>query len=159
MGYGGTYKLKGRKYTAKFKTNKTGEITGFKQIVPEHELQAELMRWAKRYEDNYPELWLLHAIPNGGKRNVKDAVKLKREGVKAGVPDLFMPVARMEYHGLYIEMKNTEGRLTERQREWQERLKKQNYAVLTCHSDIEAKAQIVKYLNSQKTIEQEGYDE
>jgi hypothetical protein len=91
MGYGGTYKLKGRKYTAKFKTNKTGEITGFKQIVPEHELQAELMRWAKRYEDNYPELWLLHAIPNGGKRNVKDAVKLKREGVKAGVPDLFMP--------------------------------------------------------------------
>jgi len=156
MSYGGTYRIRGRKYKSRIKTNTKGEITSIIQIVPEHEIQAEVIRWAKMYEGIYPELWLLHAIPNGGKRNLKEAVKFKREGVKAGVPDLFMPVARMGYHGLYIEMKNKEGRLTANQQEWHERLKKQNYAVMTCYSDIEAKEQIVKYLNSQEIFRNGG---
>ena len=42
----------------------------------------------------YPEAQLLFHVPNGGKRNAAEAAHLKRQGVKAGVPDLFLPVAR-----------------------------------------------------------------
>jgi hypothetical protein len=45
------------------------------------------------------------AIPNGGMRNIKVAAKLKQEGVKAGVADLFIPLSNGKYHGLFIEVK------------------------------------------------------
>ena len=52
-------------------------------------------------------------IPNGGYRNAREAANLKRQGVKAGVPDLCIPVAKGGYHGLYIEMKTKKGKLSE----------------------------------------------
>lgn len=39
------------------------------------------------------------------KRDKATAVALKRQGVKAGVPDICLPVARNGYHGLHIELK------------------------------------------------------
>lgn len=53
----------------------------------------------------YPELRWMHAIPNGGKRDKREAARLKRQGVKPGVADIFLPLARGDYYGLYIEMK------------------------------------------------------
>lgn len=55
----------------------------------------------------------LHAIPNGGARDAVTAARMKAEGVKAGVYDVFLPVPRyagtqrepIEQHGLYIELK------------------------------------------------------
>mgnify|MGYP004433785991 CR=1 FL=1 len=38
-------------------------------------------------------------------RDARTAANLKRQGVKAGVPDLHLPVARGGYNGLYIELK------------------------------------------------------
>lgn len=43
---------------------------------------------------------------------------LKAEGVKAGVPDLHLPVARGGYHSLYVEMKSQTGTPSEAQKEW-----------------------------------------
>ena len=60
----------------------------------------------------------IFAIPNGGKRNAKEAYFMKRTGVKAGVPDLCVPVAKKGYHGLYIEMKYGKNKPTEAQEEW-----------------------------------------
>jgi hypothetical protein len=74
-------------------------------ISSEHDEQVNLFHWADIMSPQYPELALLHAIPNGGKRNINVARKLKEEGQKAGVPDICLPVPRGEYHGLYIEMK------------------------------------------------------
>ena len=67
--------------------------------------QETLFNWAQYRYARYPELELLYHIPNGGKRDACTAVNLKRQGVKAGVPDLHLPVARGGYHGLYIELK------------------------------------------------------
>lgn len=47
----------------------------------------------------------LFAIPNGGKRHIVTALSLKRQGVKAGVPDLLLAYPSGRYHGLFIELK------------------------------------------------------
>ena len=52
-----------------------------------------------------PRLTWLHHVPNGGPRSKAAAGKLKAMGVVAGVPDIFLPVAAREFHGLYIELK------------------------------------------------------
>ena len=71
----------------------------------EHDEQGSLFQWAGIAVFKYPELNCMFAIPNGGLRNPVVARKLKAEGVKSGVSDIFLSVARGGYHGLYIEMK------------------------------------------------------
>ena len=67
----------------------------------------------------WPELALLHHIPNGGHRARKTARDLARSGVRAGVPDYCLPVARGGAHGLYLELKRLHGgRVSPEQREW-----------------------------------------
>ena len=56
-------------------------------------------------ENRHPELKLLHSVPNGGSRHIREAHNLKLSGVKAGIPDIHLPVARHGYCGLWIEMK------------------------------------------------------
>ena len=67
--------------------------------------QEALFSWAGYNMQRMPELEYLHHVPNGGKRDKATAIALKRQGVKAGVPDVVLPVPRGEYHGLYIELK------------------------------------------------------
>ena len=55
------------------------------------------------------------------------------QGVKKGVPDLCLPVARGPYHGLWIEMKNERGRVSDAQQWWVSRLTEQNYMAAVCH--------------------------
>lgn len=110
--------------------------------------QATLMSWAAMQKGKYPELELLFHIPNGGRRNAAEAARFKAEGVKAGVPDLFLPVARNGLHGLWIEMKRREGgRVSEHQSEWIERLRVQGYAVEVCYGWQEASKVLTEYLS------------
>lgn len=94
----------------------------------EHAHQCAVMCWCALNFNIHPELKLLFAIPNGGERNPIVASRLKAEGVKAGVPDLFLPVARHGLHGLFIEMKEPKkGRPSGNQPQWEIDLKKQGY--------------------------------
>jgi len=61
----------------------------------------------------YPELALLYHIPNGGYRHAWTAHQLRRQGVKPGIPDYHLPVARGRFFSLYIEMKREDGGLLE----------------------------------------------
>ena len=74
---------------------------------------------------------------------------MKREGVLAGVSDVFLPVAREKYHGLYIEMKVKGGRLSDSQKWWIEEVSKQGYLAKVCFGWIEAKEVITKYLEGE----------
>lgn len=65
-----------------------------KLLPTESEEQVTLFSWARMKEEKYPELRLLYHIPNGGSRNQIEAKHLKAQGVKSGVPDLCLPVAR-----------------------------------------------------------------
>ena len=104
------------------------------------------MQWAKWQEGRYPELKLLYHCPNGGTRNKLEAANLKRQGVKAGVPDLFLPVPRSQKYGLFIEMKVGRNKCTDNQKKWIRNLLEQGYEVKVCYS-CEAIQVIKKYLN------------
>ena len=95
----------------------------------------------------YPELEMLYHVPNGGSRNKIEAANLKKQGVRAGVPDLCLPVPKGKYHGLYIEMKYGSNKPTQKQNEWITNLKKYGYAVSICWSCEAAVEEIEKYLN------------
>ncbi|NJB67519.1 hypothetical protein GGQ74_001159 [Desulfobaculum xiamenense] len=112
----------------------------------EHEEQVALFAWARSMESAMPELALLYAIPNGGHRHRGVAVKLKAEGVRAGVPDVHLPVARGAHHGLWIEMKVGRNTLTARQEAIVVRLRAEGHRVEVCHGARQAIAALVDYL-------------
>lgn len=108
-----------------------------------------LFEWAELRQAIYPELALLFHVPNGSSKSRYQAIKFKREGLKAGVPDLCLPVARQGYHALYIEMKRTEGgRLSNAQKWWLESLQKQGNKAVVCKGFEEAVSVIEDYLHT-----------
>lgn len=109
--------------------------------------QVKLFRWVQFISAKHPPVALLFHIPNGGKRNSIEAAHLKQQGVRAGVPDLFLPVSSGKYHGLFIELKYGKNKPTPKQTEWLRNLSKQSYAVKVCYGWEDAAETICKYLN------------
>ena len=114
--------------------------------VTESSEQQALFEWVEIASKQIPELRLLHAIPNSGKRHIVTAVRMKKEGVKAGVSDIFLPVARGGFYGLYMELKIKGGKLTDKQREWIELTREQGYMSIVCFGWEMARREIEWYL-------------
>lgn len=110
--------------------------------------QAHVIQWAAYMEHRWPELHWLHHIPNGGARDRVTGAMLKRQGVKPGVPDLYLPCARGGYHGLYIEMKNGRNGLTKAQKAFRDYATAQGYRVQVCYSADQAIDTITKYIGA-----------
>lgn len=96
----------------------------------EDNLQKSCVTWF-RYQ--FPQR-IIFAVPNGGKRNLKEAARMKRQGVTAGVPDLCIPEPTNEYHGLWVELKVGKNKLTGKQSEMIQKLSKRKYATIVCYS-------------------------
>lgn len=111
----------------------------------EHAHQVTLIKEFERVSPQYSEL--LFAIPNGGKRSIKVARELKLEGVKSGVPDMMLAVARGGYHGLFIELKKIGGRANANQKKWQKQLREQGYKSEVIEGWYNALAVLMDYLN------------
>lgn len=108
--------------------------------------QEAIFNWAKFCSIKYPELNLLFAIPNGGSRHPLEAVNLKKQGVKSGVPDMLLPVPKCGYHGLFIELKSGKNKATDNQKFWLTELEKQGYKAILCYESENAIKEIEKYL-------------
>lgn len=80
-----------------------------KRQSPEHKIQTAIV---KALHQHCPHPWF--AVPNGGKRHVITAVKLKAEGVRPGVPDLCFILPGGRFAGL--ELKSEKGILSEHQK-------------------------------------------
>ena len=113
----------------------------------EHLEQVQLVAMV---EAAYPrEAAMLFAIPNGGDRNVLVAVKLKKEGVRRGVPDMFLALARGGWHGLFIEMKRRRGGVVSpEQAAYIEALRAQGYRAEVCKGCDEALEVLRDYLSA-----------
>lgn len=113
--------------------------------------QTQLFTWAAWASGKYPELDLMYHIPNGGKRGKAEAARFKAQGVKAGTPDICLPVLRGGYCGMYIEMKREKGgKVSDVQQEKILQLTDQYYYVVVCKGFDEARAEIERYLNEPK---------
>jgi hypothetical protein len=108
--------------------------------------QTALFAWAALTAYVYPELNYLFAIPNGGTRNAVEAGFLKAAGVRSGVPDVMLPVARWGRHGLFIELKIGKNKPSANQTNWLIALDKMGYLTLVCYHWKAASEYIIQYL-------------
>lgn len=87
------------------------------------------------------------ASANGGSRNYIEAAKLKRMGVSAGFPDIFIPLPSGGYHGLFIELKRAKGgKVSPHQMLWLQYLRDKHYYADIAYGFDEAKEIVINYL-------------
>lgn len=128
-------------------------------MISEHDIQVTLIEWANLMviTGQYPELEYLYAAVNGAKlpymktkkgtRFSPEAARLADEGLKAGVPDLCLPVPRGKFHGLYLEMKREDGQIRPDQSRWIAFLHRQGYFIDVAYDFEQAKNFLVSYLD------------
>ena len=115
----------------------------------ESQHQQSLIKWwdlqCSRWDAHHFELY---ANPNGGKRDKREAARLKAEGVRPGVSDLFLAIPAGEYHGLYIELKAPGGKATMLQNQFIRRARARGYRAEVCVEWLTARDLIVEYLEA-----------
>lgn len=111
--------------------------------------QCIIFRWAEMQEAQYPELKLLKADLNGVRLTIGQAMKAKRAGMKKGYPDMFLPIQRNGYAGLFIELKVGKNQPTKEQKKWLTELGKQGYKTCCCWGAEAAITAIKQYMGWQ----------
>lgn len=115
----------------------------------EHSQQAAFMCFCQ--QSNIPELKWCFAIPNGFFGSAAQKNKMKSEGLKSGVWDVFFPYPHYGWSGLFIEFKHERyrkqayGGLTDEQIEFRNDLQG-DYAFAIVYSWLEARDAVLKYL-------------
>jgi len=110
----------------------------------EHGHQAALFCWAA--SEPGTQLKFMFAIPNGGERAPVTASRLKAEGVKSGVLDIFLPYPIRPHHGLFIEMKIKPKKPTDNQIKFARQMRMQGYKTALCYTWEEGREAIRRYL-------------
>lgn len=113
----------------------------------EHQEQCTVIQYCKAKKI------LVFAIPNANAMSslnktmaVKTMAKLKKEGLKSGVPDLFIPMPTSKHHGLFIEMKRQKGSsISLEQKAWIATLSNEGYKAVICKGAKMAIEEIEKY--------------
>jgi len=106
---------------------------------------TEQVIFVARVRQFHPEIVLM-SIPNGGKRDPRVAAQMKREGVLPGAPDLFVAEPRGDWHGLFIEMKRSDGRTSKEQNDVISKLKQRSYEVAVCKGADAAYGAFLSYV-------------
>lgn len=115
----------------------------------EDQEQAEVVRWANGRP--WGE-WLFH-IQNEGTWSKRRGQRGKALGIRRGVPDLFLPIPAGGYHGLWIEMKRTGGRMSDVRREqrvWIDNLRRMGYRAEVCFGAKDAIGVLTEYEEGMK---------
>ena len=113
-------------------------ISASKISPSEHSEQVGFINW---FRAKYPDV-LIFAIPNGEKRAISVAKRLKMEGVVRGMPDLFVPAWT-----LWIEMKRVSGgRLSTEQRQMIKYLEGVKHTVIVGKGATDASQQVLKFI-------------
>ena len=120
---------------------------GKAEEATEEEEQIALFEWAARMTGKMPELEWLYHIPNGGSRGPAEAGRFRAMGVRRGVPDVALDVARGGYHGLRIEMKRARGGKTSPDQDrWIDHLRAEGSRAEVCHGWTAAARVIEEYM-------------
>jgi hypothetical protein len=110
----------------------------------EHQIQSAFFKWlALAYPNANCVTW---ATPNAARRSHQMAAIMKAEGLKSGVPDVFMAMPRGEYHGLFLEFKSHAGVISENQLIFCVNLRSMGYQVEIVRSLEEAMLKVIAYM-------------
>ncbi len=101
--------------------------------LSERDLQAAVIAECDRRAATIAEYGLIFAIPNGQYRQGQRV----EPGLRAGVPDLMLPVPSGQFHGLWIELKCGRNKPTRPQLEWIRRLSIQGYKCAVVWDSVE----------------------
>lgn len=113
----------------------------------EYQEQEAIFRWAEKMQTRHPELAMLNGSLNGVRLSMGQRIKAKRSGMKAGIPDINLPVPKGKYHGLYIELKRKKGgKLSREQKLWLQSLSDYGYFACVCKGRKAAIEVIEKYI-------------
>lgn len=121
----------------------------------EHTEQANFLKECELHQSRYPALSLIFAVPNAARRSRIHGSYMNAEGLRAGVPDLFLPWPVGAYHGLFIEMKRLprvrDSEVSEKQRIWIDALRSAGYRVEVARGAAHAWELTQKYLTGKLT--------
>lgn len=100
-------------------------------LESENRLQSEIVTW---YNNNFclkhhNPRHSIFSVPNGGTRNIREAMTLKATGMKAGVSDLIILIPNKV---IFVELKTDTGKQSEVQKDFQnvvENLKLEYYLI------------------------------
>jgi len=110
--------------------------------------QCALFAMCALHLKQYPELRWFHAIENEEKSgSAIRGARSRAAGKKKGVADTFLPVKRVGFDGLYIELKTTTGKASKEQIEFGEFVQQQGFCFCICYGWERAWETIVWYLN------------
>lgn len=112
----------------------------------EEELQRLCVDW---FNLQYPNMIMWHT-PNGARMQIGMAMKMKRMGMKKGVPDIFIAEPNGVWHGLFIELKREGGRCSDHQLDLMDSLAGRGYYVTTCYNFKEFMDVVNGYLKEEK---------
>lgn len=115
----------------------------------EEDEQIALFAFLAKIASHYPLLMLAYHSANGGYRHAATAGRMKAMGVKRGVPDICLPVARLGFHGFYLELKFGRNKPTDEQTAWLNALSEQGYCVDVSYGWQEAAHKLVRYLGGE----------
>ena len=90
-------------------------------------IQRQIVQW---FRENYP-MYLIAAIPNGGKRNALEAKIMKAEGVLAGFSDIII-IAK--HRVMFVEVKTDKGRQSTYQKTFQANVEYLGFTYEICRS-------------------------
>lgn len=113
---------------------KSGELS-------EESIHKAIMQWV-RQQPSIAKL-VLH-FPNEGKRSARYGKLMKDLGMRPGVSDLFIPMARHDYIGAWIEIKTSKGIVSKEQSLFLQDMIRQNYFIFVCRS-IEMGIKIIQW--------------
>ena len=120
-----------------------------KNYLNEHQIQASFVSWCQMQvmTGKYPELALVFAIPNGMPVSKRTRGRFVAEGLMQGVSDLFLPVARGKFHGMFIELKKQDGRVSPEQKAFIAAVQAQGYYAKVVYGLDEIISTVLEYLN------------
>lgn len=109
--------------------------------------QRALMEWATLVQvgDHTLQEILVH-VPNGGGRSRVEGAVLKAMGVKAGIPDILLPMRTNAYGAGWWELKAGRNKPSDSQLRWHAMLRSFGHYVQTYWHWHEAANDILRYL-------------
>ena len=112
-------------------------------LYRESQRQTSIVKYAKLCKID------VFSIPNGADVQSSNRIRLTREGLLPGVPDLFFPIASKTFYGLFMEVKSEKGHVSKKQKEVMNKLSWNGYKCVVVYSLDDAIKELKEYLGEE----------